>query len=319
MSHSPTPITDASVHCAVDWARAAVAHVLRLMTCVVGVTYSIQLGSYRVLIDVAGMTDRGKVQKHNADQLLIAELNKSVLIRSTTLPIVQQRKLAATTVGYLLLVADGCSDSADTDRAGDAAVTTVEFVLALLPWFFDAVRRTGEASEKLARFVANASRPLHPLADLHDRADCQSTITMAFLIGPTLFTVHRGSSRLYLLRGDELHHVTVDSTRGNTRGATKVRSAQISGDTDDSRQVTSVVATPPKLRTHVHHATIAHGDVVMLCTDGLTQGVTDEELASLLRERRPPDTTCLMLIQAANRAGGLDNTSVIVAHALDQL
>lgn len=273
-----------------------------------------------MLIDVAGMTDRGKVRKHNADQLLIAELNKSVLIRSTTLPTVQQRKLAATTVGYLLLVADGCSDGGCTDRADDAAVvTTVEYVLSLLPWFFDAVRRTGEASKKLARFVANASRSLHPLASLPDRADCQSTITMAFLIGPTLFTVHRGSSRLYLLRGDELHHVTVDSTRGNTRGGTQLRSAQMSGNTYHSHQTTSAVAAPPKLRTHVHHATIAHGDVVLLCTDGLTQGVTDEELGSILRERRPPDTTCLMLIQAANRAGGLDNTSVIVAHALDQL
>ena len=266
------------------------------------------------------MTDRGKVRKHNADQLLIAELNKSVLIRSTTLPIVQQRKLAATTVGYLLLVADGCSDGGDTDRAGDAAVVTaVEFVLSLLPWFFDAVRRTGEASKKLARFVANASRSLHPLPSLPDHADCQSTITMVFLIGPTLFTVHRGSSRLYLLRGDELHHVTADSTRGNTRDTTQLRSAQMSGNTDHSRQATSAIAAPPKLRTHVHHATIAHGDVVLLCTDGLTQGVTDEELGSILRERRPPDTTCLMLIQAANRAGGLDNTSVIVAHALDQL
>ena len=192
-----------------------------------------------MFLDIAGLTDRGKVHRRNIDQLLIAELNKSVIIRTSTLPTEREKRLAAV------------------------------------------------------------------------------TITIALLIWPAVFVVHRGTSRLYILRGRNLHNLTTDGAPGNSPGRSKQSTPELPSHTSRARESPPALTTPMGVRMHVHQATIAHGDTVLLCTDGLTTGVTDEQIAQVLREDRPADSACLSLIHAANDAGGLDNTSVIVARALD--
>lgn len=272
----------------------------------------------QVLIDVAGLTDRGRARTKITDQFLIAELNKSVLIRRSTMPTVHERKLAAATVGHLLLVADAGGDSDNAqDSSSSVAVAAVDYVLALLPWFFDAVRRNGDASDKLVQRVDNVSRSLQPSFQIHEFPSLDSSLTIAFLVWPTLFVVHRGSSSVYLLRGDELHHLTADYSRRNVILREHARVAVAPNDRWRNGERWSAHATLPTTPIRVHQATIAEGDTILLCTDGLTRGVSDDALAAILREGRPPDSTCLMLIQAANSAGGSDNTSVVVAHALE--
>lgn len=272
-----------------------------------------------VFLDVAGLTDRGRVRKRNADQFLIAELNKSVAIQSSTLPIEGQRRLAAATVGHLLLVADGWNNGGPADHASDVAiVTSVEYVLALLPWFFDAVRGRDDATEKLTNMVERATVPLtHDVNGWPTLATSDATITMAFVIWPALFAVHCGSSRLYLLRGDELHHMTADGSTDHPRFRDATSVARLSSDRSSASGSASVISMPTGVKMRVHQATISYGDTILLCTDGLTAAVSDEELSLILREERPADSASLRLIHAANDAGGVDNTSVIVARALE--
>lgn len=271
-----------------------------------------------MLIEVAGLTDRGRVRRQITDHLLIAELNKSVLIRRSTLPITHQQKLAAATVGHLMLVADAGGDYDRQEHSGeDAAVTAVEYVQALLPWFFDAVRRNGDANHELARRVENVSRLLQPPFQVDHTPNFDSSLTIAFLVWPTLFAVDRGNNGIYLLRGDQLHHLTTGTNRQTASGRDHASVVVPWSDRGQYGEMRSACATLSTTPAHVHQTTIAQGDTIMLCTDGLTRAVSDEILADILRERRPPDSTCLMLIHAANDAGGLDNTSVVVAHAIE--
>lgn len=267
-----------------------------------------------MFLDVAGLTDRGKVRRRNTDQLLIAELNKSVIIRSSTLSTEREKRLAAATVGHLMLVADGWRNSGVAERVDDFAVfTSVEYVMALLPWFFEAVKGAGDASVKLHELIDNTSASLRPSADDSSSIVASAvTMTIALLVWPAVFVVHRGTSRLYLLRGRNLHNLTADGAPRSKQSAAELPSHGL-------RALRSQLAltTPMGVRMHVHQATIAHGDTMLLCTDGLTTGVTDEQIAQVLREDRPADSACLSLIHAANDAGGVDNTSVIVARALD--
>ncbi len=272
-----------------------------------------------MFIDVAGLTDRGRVRNSNTDQFLIAELNKSVSIRCSTLPIDRQRNLAAATVGYLLLVADGWSHGTDEARAGDLAIfTAVQYVLVLLPWFFDAVPTARDASAKLTRLVESNSTSLPLLMNDHSvLPGCKGTVTMAFLIWPSLSVIHCGSSRLYLLRGDQLHHLTADSVGGDDHRSDTAFAEELARRTAHAEQSRSGVKMVTGAQLHVHQATIACGDTMLLCTDGLTAGVTDDEVAGILREGSACDSTCLQLIHAANDAGGFDNTSVVVVRALE--
>jgi serine/threonine protein phosphatase PrpC len=272
-----------------------------------------------VFLDVAGLTDRGRVRARNADQFLIAELNKSVAIRSSTLPIERQKRLAAATAGHLLVVADGWNNGGPADHASDVAIiTSVEYVLALLPWFFDAVRGRDDAAVKLTNMVERAAVPLrHDANGRPALATSEATITMAFVIWPALFAVHCGSSRLYLLRGDELHHLTADGSTDYPRFRDATSVARLSGEPSRGNGSGSMIRMPTGVQMHVHQATIAYGDTILLCTDGLTAALSDEELSMMLREERPADSASLRLIHAANDAGGVDNTSVIVARALE--
>lgn len=272
-----------------------------------------------MFLDVAGLTDRGRVRGRNTDQFLIAELNKSVVIESSTLPIEGQKRLATATAGHLLLVADGWHHGSPADRANDLAiVTSVDYVLALLPWFFDAVRGSDDATMKLSGMVERASDPLRARTNGGAPPDpSEATITMAFLIWPAIFAVHCGSSRLYLLRGNELHHLTADGSSDSSRLESGAPAARRSRHVYATKGSKSVITMPTGVRMHVHHATIAYGDTILLCTDGLTTVLSDEEVSTILQDEEPADSTSLRLIHAANDAGGIDNTSVIVARALE--
>jgi serine/threonine protein phosphatase PrpC len=272
-----------------------------------------------VFLDVAGLTDRGRVRGRNTDQFLIAELNKSVVIQSSTLPTEGQKRLATATAGHLLLVADGWHHGSPADRANDLAiVTSVNYVLALLPWFFDAVRGSEDTTVKLANMVDSASDPLRLRTNGGSaQASCEATITMAFLIWPAVFAVHCGSSRLYLLRGNELHHLTANGSSDDPQFEDQTSLTRRSRHAYRAKGSRSVITMPTGVRMHVHHATIAYGDTILLCTDGLTTVLSDEEVSTILQDEEPADSTSLRLIHAANDAGGVDNTSVIVARALE--
>ena len=69
-----------------------------------------------------------------------------------------------------------------------------------------------------------------------------------------------------------------------------------------------------ELTVEVYRAELALGDTLLLCTDGLTKQVADAQIARLLSEDEPSAATCRRLVEAANRAGGADNVTVVVAH-----
>jgi len=71
--------------------------------------------------------------------------------------------------------------------------------------------------------------------------------------------------------------------------------------------------TEPGVRAEVHLLDLHPDDVLLLCTDGLTDMVSDEAIAKVLSEEAEPEVACRRLIDAANRNGGEDNVTVVLA------
>jgi protein phosphatase len=71
------------------------------------------------------------------------------------------------------------------------------------------------------------------------------------------------------------------------------------------------------LSVEVHKATLRLGDTLLLCTDGLTKSVGDDQVGDVLRQGQGAEPTCRRLVGLANELGGADNTTVIVARFLD--
>src|SRR5262249_5001035 len=145
-----------------------------------------------------------------------------------------------------------------------------------------------------------------------------TTLTMAYLLWPRLYVVHAGDSRCYLLREDRLHQITTDHTLAQQmveRGVLQPAEAQ---DSNWSHVLWNCIGGGSReLSVEVHKATLRLGDSLLLCTDGLTQCVPNEQIRDLLREPASAEQVCRHLLHAAHEKGSPDNVTVVVAHFRD--
>jgi PPM family protein phosphatase len=144
-----------------------------------------------------------------------------------------------------------------------------------------------------------------------------TTLTVALLHQDQLHIAHVGDSRAYLLRdGEPLRQLTSD----HTVVAQLVRQQRMSLDEAAVHPFRSVLVTavglePEPLVDLLRPLDLQPGDQVLFCSDGLTEPVADETIAELLAANSDGDAACRALIDAANRAGGPDNITVVLLRA----
>jgi len=268
-------------------------------------------------MDCHGMTDIGRVRDENQDQFLIADLSKSMAVQQTSLGLEQKTRLFGDLQGKLLLVADGLGGHAAGERASSIAVDSVtNYVLNTLPWFFrlDA-QGEDDLAEQLKAALAHCQSRIHAEAVARpQRAGMGTTVTLAYLLWPRLFVVHAGDSRCYLLRGSRLRQITNDQTvaqRFVDSGELRPEDVETS---KWSHVLWNVVGgDSDELNSEVYKARLELGDTLLLCTDGLTKHLADNQIVELLEAERGSEAACRRMIDTANEAGGTDNITVIVA------
>ncbi len=142
-----------------------------------------------------------------------------------------------------------------------------------------------------------------------------STVTLALAVDWKLFVAHAGDSRYYLFSKGELHQLTQDHTMVAELIRRGVLTAADAERSPFRHVVTNVLGgTASKLRVELHSLDLQPGDVLLLCSDGLTEMVADDQIAHVLRESSYPQTACERLVAEANNRGGKDNITVIVVH-----
>jgi len=267
-------------------------------------------------IDSFGLSDIGKVREVNEDQFLIADLNKSLLIHQTSLNHEDHSRLFGASQGQLFLVADGMGGHAAGKRASTIAVNSLaESVLNTLSWSLglggnqetileQELQAAMERCQRQIEACASATAETHGMG---------TTLTMAYLLWPRLYVVHAGDSRCYLLRDNQLGQITTDQTMAQKlveQGALQPAEAQQSR---WSHVLWSCLGGGNEwLRTEIYKCTLTYGDTLLLCTDGLTSCIGDQQIRTLLSGTERAQDCCRQLIHAANEAGGPDNITVVV-------
>jgi PPM family protein phosphatase len=270
-----------------------------------------------------GITDRGRVRETNQDQFLIASPAAALLIHQQSGG--RPGGIQYSDIGsQLFVVADGMGGHVGGSEASAIAVSAVETsLLATLNWLL-ALRSTEEEplvdvlSELRAALQLADSRIFGEAALHPELSGMGTTLTVAFRHGSTLFVAHAGDSRCYLLRDGELYRLTQD----HTLVSDMVRKGLLQSEKDARAAlrhiVTNVVGGPKEgVSVEVHRVMLQAGDVILLCTDGLTGMMSDLQIASVLRTYADPQTVCERLVQGANEAGGHDNVTVIVARCTE--
>jgi serine/threonine protein phosphatase PrpC len=269
-----------------------------------------------LLVEASGRTDRGRMRESNEDQFAVAELARILRVNQTSLSCPGERTDA--TRANLFVVADGMGGYTGGEIASRIAVHTVEeSLLNSLKWFLGNHR--GDQSEDVASTlqaaVEEANHRVHEVSDPKpELRRMGSTLTLAFQYGRELFVAHVGDSRAYLCRDRRLHRMT----RDHTLYAERVRSGNLPSDTEEiarlRRTITNAVGgTQRGVHTDLIRVTLEEDDRLLLCTDGLTEMLSDEDIAAVLADNPQPDLACERLIAMANERGGKDNITVIVA------
>jgi len=139
-----------------------------------------------------------------------------------------------------------------------------------------------------------------------------TTLTMALVVWPIAYVAHVGDSRCYLQRGGELRRLTTDHTLAQ-------RLAEVSPEAiDDHSRLhhilwNSLGASEDLPKPEIQKLTLQSGDLLLLCSDGLTKHLTDAQIAEVLAGGSSAPQRCQMLIERANAGGGGDNITAVVA------
>ncbi len=139
-----------------------------------------------------------------------------------------------------------------------------------------------------------------------------TTLTAVVMEGTSALFAHVGDSRAYLLRAGDLRQLTED----HTLVARMVRSGEISAEEAEVHPhrsvLTRALGTEAEVDVDEFDVALTDGDRLLLCSDGLTGMVTEEQIAAILSAAPDPQDASDRLVRAANRAGGVDNITVVI-------
>jgi PPM family protein phosphatase len=203
----------------------------------------------------------------------------------------------------LFAVADGMGGAQAGELASSLAAAAIEERAAGL---------SGEAA--VAALVREANGRIFEHALTNPAAAGMGTTTTLALVderAETLTLGHVGDSRAYLFRDGALEQITTD----HSLVGELIRSGRLTEEEaavhPHRSVITRALGTDSTVQVDTQTIPIAIGDVILLCSDGLTTMLPATRIAELAVEDASPDALCERLVEAANRAGGEDNITVV--------
>jgi protein phosphatase len=209
--------------------------------------------------------------------------------------------------GHLFIVADGMGAHAAGELASKLAIEHV-------PHLYN--KYEGESAiEELQRAVSDANSEIHRRGRANeDFLNMGTTCSVLTLLPQGAVIAHVGDSRVYRLSQNRLEQLTFDhSLVWEMKAAGQLTAEDEKYSKIPKNVITRSLGPYPEIRVDIEGPfPIQVGDVFMLCSDGLTGVITDEEIAAILANM-PPDEAVQVLVDLGNLRGGPDNITVIVA------
>jgi len=265
-------------------------------------------------LDVHGLTHQGLVRERNQDHFLLCSLHKRLRIHATSLPRPEQLQFRGERLAFLAVVADGVGGNRAGEEASRIALEEIaKYITQGMQCYY--TNDPDQEHRFLEQLQASAlechARVLSEGKDDPSRQGMATTLTLAIGHWPWAYVVQVGDSRCYQLHAGKLIQITRDQTVAEEyyqRGILTYAEKQSShlGNVLSSA-IGGPRATPITSRTAMHW-----GDVILLCSDGLTRHVSDQRIRERLLDMNSAEETCELLLEDALAGGGEDNITIVV-------
>jgi len=272
-----------------------------------------------VEVEFGAATRRGATRQVNEDHYLIVRLSRSQETLRTSLP---EESVTGRfdEHGYAMVVADGMGGSGTGEYASRLALATLlQLVRAFGKWNLridDAAAH--EIVDRAERFYRHVDGAMLRQSTLGPVAGLQTTLTATFGAGQDLFFAHVGHSRAYLLRDGHLLRLTRDHVVGRRRPG-RAPMGPLREVTSAARDLQHILTDTLGMsgsggpRIDIERVQLENGDLVLVCTNGLTDAIEEDAIAEVLGQPRSPEDKCQALIGLVAGAGSDDDATALVA------
>ncbi|MFN7087007.1 MAG: Stp1/IreP family PP2C-type Ser/Thr phosphatase [Burkholderiales bacterium] len=250
-----------------------------------------------IVLEVASASHPGKVRSHNEDSIAVdAEIGLAVL-------------------------ADGMGGYHAGEVASSIAVATVRAGIRKALGGGGAVMLDDDVEELVAQQVAQANAAIYEAACNEPRySGMGTTLVMALWYDGRLAVGHVGDSRLYRLRGETFAQITRDHSLVQEQLDSGMITREQARHSQYKNLVTRAVGIEPVVAAEVHTYAVEPGDIYLLCSDGLSDMLDDEDIRLVLLSLRASlPLAAERLVRQANDNGGRDNISVVLVRVVKVL
>ena len=250
-------------------------------------------------LEIASCTDPGMVRSHNEDSI------------------------ASDAASGLVVLADGMGGYNAGEVASGIATTVITTELRKLfakvrPFDVDPETSAPVASRLVREQVKKANTSIFQAAQSQPQyAGMGTTLVVCLFYDNKILVAHLGDSRLYRLRGDDFRQITRDHSLLQEQIDSGLITAEQAKHAQHKNLVTRALGIDPSVDPEIHEYDAAPRDIYLLCSDGLCDMVSDDDIGSTLRDLGANlELAAQQLVQMANDNGGRDNVSVILVRVV---
>jgi protein phosphatase len=269
-----------------------------------------------VRIEVAGLSDKGKVRDENQDHFLVVRAGRYAETIATSLPpgAIPERSEER---GLLMMVADGMGGHASGEVASRTVLVTLTHLILNHPEWALKVNEKSAADihdRAVARYEALDAALAERMQADPALKGMGTTLTVAYSLGLDVFIAHAGDTRAYLFHEESVRQLTRDHTYVQRLVDAGMLTPEAAAGHQLRNALTNVLGGGKRsVDVDFQRLRVAAGDRLLLCSDGLTGTTNDQEIADILGRSTSAEESCRRLVDSALERGAPDNVTVIVA------
>src|SRR2546422_10091313 len=261
-----------------------------------------------IKVEVFAKTDLGRTRDHNEDRFLVADLSRR---EASLQPAVRVHQIGER--GSLFVVADGMGGAAAGELASQMATETI-YQQMVRAWGTEREVTAQRFASRLKEAAEVANEQIHAYAAAPPEVRGMGTTTTAVgVLADHFFLTQVGDSRAYLIRNGEAVQLTRDQSLMQRLVEAGELTEEEAARSERRNIILQALGPDARVKVDLTHQEVRKGDILALCSDGLSGQVKKDEIAAVATRERDLQAACDKLIALANERGGPDNITVVLA------